>query len=140
MELNFILSPAVPYCRTSTSLLTLAQGATHLHSVHGLNRVEPALPPPLRQVLAHPRRLQLLQCVQVRPGEPLVLEARRRRETPGAVDLQDGADAVQRRVGNVLEVGMVEADGRGRGGIIVLFPVSSALSHTYDVLVYVDCP
>ena len=85
---------------------------THLHSVHGLDSVEPALPSPLCQVLAHPRRLQLLQRVQVRPGEPLVLQARRRRQTPGAVDLQEGADAVQRRVGNVFEVGMVEAEGR----------------------------
>ena len=87
---------------------------THLHSVHGLDRVEPALPPPLCQVLSHPRCLQLLQRVQVRPGEPLVLEACRRRETPGAVNLQDGADAVKCRVGNVFEVRMVEADGKGR--------------------------
>ena len=87
---------------------------SHLHSVHGLDSVEPALPAPLCQVLAHPGRLQLLQRVQVRPGEPLVLQARRRRETPGAVDLQEGADAVQRRVGNVFEVGMVEAADQGR--------------------------
>ena len=40
-----------------------------------------------------------------------MLKARRGRETPGAVDLQDGADAIQCRVGNVFEVGMVEADG-----------------------------
>ena len=46
-----------------------------LHPVHGLDRVEPALPPPLGQVLAHPGRLQLLQGVQVGARQPVVLQA-----------------------------------------------------------------
>ena len=38
-----------------------------LHAVHGPDRVEPSMPAALGQIFAHPRRLQLLQGVQVTP-------------------------------------------------------------------------
>jgi hypothetical protein len=60
-----------------------------LHPVHGLDRVEPALPAPPGQVLPDPGRLQVLESVKVGGGEPGVLEALRGRQPVlGADDQQ----------------------------------------------------
>lgn len=57
---------AEPLCLPGPVALLVDQP---LHPVHGLDRVEPALPPTFGQILAHPGGLQLLQGVKVAPWE-----------------------------------------------------------------------
>ena len=79
-----------------------------LHPIHGFDRVKPALPSPLGQVLAHPRGLQSLERVQIGAGEPRMLETLRGRQPATSVGLQQPLDAVQSRLRNVFEVRMFE--------------------------------
>ena len=74
------------------------------HPVHGLDGVEPALPPAAGQILADPDRLQVFQGVQVGGGEPAVLQALVGGEPAPRVHVQQSRDAIDGRRRNVLNI------------------------------------
>ena len=74
------------------------------HPVHGLDGVEPALPPAAGQILADPDRLQVLQRVQVGRRQPAVLQALVGGEPATRVHVQQSRDAIDGRRRNVLNI------------------------------------